>query len=93
MKQIRIKYDGEYPNLCSGRLEVWVDDEYYNFGECVLSSGGSVSFDADWNETVTHGKWSIDDCDFPENFPKELKDELLDVINREIPWGCCGGCV
>lgn len=88
---IEIKYDGSYPNLCSGHLEVWVDDNYYDFGTHVLTSGGGVSFDEDYSEHVWEGDWSIDE--FPDNFPMELKDELLKVINEEIPHGCCGGCV
>ena len=93
-KQIIIKYDGEYPCLCLGHLEVWVDGKYYDFGKYVLSSGGGVSFDEDWNENVWSGEWSFSCCaEFPKNFPMELTDELLKVINEEIPWGCCGGCV
>ena len=90
-KQIKIKYDGEFPNLCSGHLEVWVGDKYYDFGEYALSSGGGVSFDEDWNEKVWSGEWHIEE--YPKDFPMEYKDDLLEVINKEIPWGCCGGCV
>ena len=32
MKEIKIQYDGKWPNLCSGRLEVWLDNDYYDFG-------------------------------------------------------------
>lgn len=88
--EIEIKYDGEYPNLCMGHLIVIVDGIEYDFGEYCLSSGGSVTFDEEWNETVTKGEWSVD---FPENFPCDLKEEVLDKINEEIPHGCCGGCV
>ena len=90
-KQIKIKYDGAFPNLCSGHLEVWVGDKYYDFGEDALSSGGGVSFDEDWNEKVWSGEWDIEE--YPKDFPMEYKDDLLEVINKEIPWGCCGGCV
>lgn len=90
---IKIKYDGYYPNLCRGHLEVWVDEKYYDFGEYCLISGGAVSFDENWEEHITKGDWSIDEENIPKDFPKELLPELLEEINIQIPHGCCGGCV
>lgn len=87
---IKIKYDGEYPCLCMGHLFVTVDETEYDFGKYCLSSGGSCSFDEDWNAEVTEGEWSVD---FPENFPDDLKKDVLDEINEVIPHGCCGGCL
>lgn len=88
--QINIEYDGAYPNLCSGNLVVTIDDKRYGFGNC-LCSGGSVTFDEDWQEHVTQGPWSINE--WPGDFPEELKESVLEAINEEIPHGCCGGCV
>lgn len=87
--KIKIKYDGKYPNLCTGDLEVWINGTYYDFGDFCLHSGGNVSFH-DGIEKVEQGEW---DVDFPDNFPEEFKDEVLDKINEQIPHGCCGGCV
>ena len=80
MKEIKVSYDGEYPCLCSGHLEVWVDGKYYDFGNYAMHSGGSVSFSEDWEEDVSSGEWSVD---FPDNFPEELKSEVLEAINNE----------
>ena len=88
---IKIKYDGEYPNLCGGTLVVTVDDKVWTFPDYCLSSGGGVSFTVDWEEIVTQGRWSIDD--WPIGFPEDKKDNVLKAINNEISWGCCGGCV
>ena len=44
MSDIKIKYDGRYPNLCFGHLEVWIDDTYYDFGNNSLTSGGDVFY-------------------------------------------------
>ena len=88
--EIKIKYDGKYPCLCMGHLLVIVNGIEYDFGNYSLSSGGSVSFDEEWNSEVTEGEWSVD---FPENFPNDLKEEVLNRINEEIPHGCCGGCI
>ena len=90
---ITVDYNGKYPNLCSGVLRVEVSGIWYNFGQHVLHSGGSVSFDEDWCEHVAHGDWTIDDEDWPINFPMELREATLEEINSVIPHGCCGGCV
>ena len=88
---MEIKYDGEYPNLCSGNLIVTVDGKEWLFPEYCLSSGGSVSFDENWMEEITGGRWKV--SEWPEKFPEELKEDVLDEINDHISWGCCGGCV
>ena len=48
-------------------------------------------FDNDWSEHVEDGPWGVGE--WPEGFPEEAKEEALSVINEEISWGCCGGCV
>ena len=87
--EIKIKYDGKYPNLCSGHLEVWINGKYYDFGTHCMHSGGGVFYDYEEIE-VTSGEWSVR---FPKDFPEEYKNELLEKINEEVEWGCCGGCV
>lgn len=84
---IKIKYDGHWPCLCSGRLEVWINDKYWDFGKHVLSSGGYITRDFDAKE----GLWSIKK--WPEGFPEKYKEVTLETINCEITHGCCGGCI
>jgi hypothetical protein len=86
-----VSYDGAYPNLCSGDLVLAIDGEPIAFPSHCLSSGGSVSFDEEWNENVSEGDWSI--SEWPSDFPEELKNEALDIVNGNISHGCCGGCV
>ena len=88
---IKIRYDGKYPCLCMGHLEVWVDGVYYDFGEYCLSSGGCCGFNEEWDAIIEEGDWSF--CKYPDAFPMELEEELLEVVNSEIPHGCCGGCL
>lgn len=89
--KIDIFYDGGYPCLCSGHLIVTIDGKKYDFGTHVLSSGGYT----DWTTGyVEKGDWEFSRyTKFPEGFPMELKDKVLEEINRKIPKGCCGGCI
>lgn len=86
-----ISYSGRYPNLCSGKLKIEVNNKAYEFDH-ILCSGGSVSFTRDWDEIVTSGMWSIDE----DKLPKELKgliNEITECVNCNVLKGCCGGCV
>lgn len=86
-----ISYDGKWPNLCAGKLIMKLNNKEVIFPNYCLSSGGSVSFTEDWDEIITSGRWTI--SEFPKNFPEELKDYARTLINENIDYGCCGGCV
>ena len=73
--------------LCSSLVIMSVDGKQFRVR---LHTGGAVWFDEHWCEHVEDGPWSL--WDIPDEF-KHLKKELTDVINKEIIWGCCGGCV
>ena len=92
-EEIKIKYDGEWPCLCMGRLKVWIGEILYDFGKYVISSGGRVCRDEEWNMWTEEGSWGIDEDLIPKNFPKDRIEDLLNEINSTIPWGCCGGCI
>lgn len=83
-----VSYDGEYPNLCRGDLVLHIDGKEVNLG-CCLHSGGCVWFDDDLCEHVEDGAWSVD---VPEEFA-QYADEITRIVNDNVPWGCCGGCV
>lgn len=86
-----ISYDGAWPNLCRGTLVVEKDGKQYSMYGALIS-GGSVSFDADWEADVEEGDWLID----RDALVPELQDdwrELESLVNDEIPHGCCGGCI
>lgn len=82
-----ISYDGAFPNLCGGELVLEIDGVRRNDFE--LCSGGRVWFGDNWEDHVESGPWTV--C-----VPKDLeglKEEITRVVNENIPWGCCGGCV
>ena len=91
---IVVKYDGEYPNLCSGNLIVIINGKEWKFPDYCLSSGGSVTGGPpDWDFEIETGPWSI--MDWPERFPDDeyLKLNVIEAVNSSISWGCCGGCI
>lgn len=94
-----VSYTGKYPNLCSGVLTLNIDGEEHTFGyyeNCEFkkfwSSGGSCSFDSDWNDYVTSGEWEIYKDELPMQFQKYYL-EIKEVFNANVPQGCCGGCL
>jgi hypothetical protein len=87
---MQIKYSGKYPNYCSGALTVVVDEKTWVFPPYSLLSGGGASCRGS-EEIITQGEWSI--REYPEDFPENLKETLLEMVNEEIPPGCCGGCL
>lgn len=106
MKIKFIKYDGSFPNFCSGTCIMEVDGELYSFGgyppfddpehefPSFWTSGGSVWFDANWEDHVEVGPWELCyDADLMPDWFKEHDQEFIDVFNEHVPYGCCGGCV
>jgi len=86
-----VSYTGEYPCLCHGELIVKIDGKEVNLGDC-LTSGGDVWFDEAGMEHVEEGGWIIYDYDIPFEYVNFIP-EIEDVVNDNITWGCCGGCV
>lgn len=83
-----ISYDGSFPNLCSGTLMLKIDGEIVSWQHC-LRSGGTVWFDDNWSVHVETGEWTVN---IPEEYEK-YREEITDIVNSNIPYGCCGGCV
>ena len=94
-----ISYDGKFPNLCSGRLVLSVDCIPYTFGyrpydyEPFWSSGGSCGFYNNYEDSyITYGKWTINAGRLPEEL-KQYANEIIELFNSNVPYGCCGGCL
>ena len=86
-----VSYDGRFPNLCSGTLVLALNGAPIKFLPGCLASGGSVLFDVNWSGHIEKGPWCIHQ--WPENFPEEWKLEAVRLVNENIEWGCCGGCI
>ena len=98
-----ISYTGAYPNLCSGILTLEVNGKTYVFGntydnknnyESFWSSGGSCGFAGPnySDEYVDYGEWRINREYLPEELQK-YADEIAEVFNENVRFGCCGGCL
>lgn len=79
-----ISYDGKYPNLCSGELVLKIDGDIVRWKYC-MRSGGGLTEDYDTYE----GEWSVD---VPNEY-KHLKSEIESLVNCNVEYGCCGGCI
>lgn len=87
-----ISYDGKWPALCMGTLVVEKDGKEYSM-KYILVSGGSCGFNNDYSESyVNEGEWSVDKDALPEELKKDV-EELTYLVNMNIPYGCCGGCL
>lgn len=82
-----VSYNGRYPCLCNGDLILRIDGEEVNLGAC-LTSGGSCTYDGEL-EWVEEGAWSVD---VPPQYA-QYTAEITEVVNSNVPWGCCGGCI
>ena len=97
-----VSYTGKWPCLCHGDVTLKIDGKVVEFCKyrcdsketgkpyLKLESGGTCGFTNGYRDSfVEHGPWSID----LDPCYAELEDEILEVINDNIPWGCCGGCL
>lgn len=94
-----VSYDAPRYSRCMGVLTLEIDGERKTFGldgcdyPAFWTTGGRVWFDKDWGEHVERGEWLFDP---PTGFPKKFVKEsatLVDIMNENVAWGCCGGCV
>ena len=85
-----VSYNGEWPNLCSGTLIFKIDNITFKWNNC-LRSGGHAFYTVE-EDVIERGEWKVD---FPEDFPDSysLKAEIIEMINKNVPQGCCGGCI
>ena len=87
-----VSYDGKYPTLCKGTLTISIDGDEISEFNCLISGGYIRSYR---EEDIVKGKWSIN-WDKAFNFmffSDEEKKLITDLVNANVPFGCCGGCI
>lgn len=90
MKIEFVSYTGKPPCLCMGVLTLKIDGKISVFSN-LMKTGGYCRQNGEEKMTA-QGKWQLKD----ENLPLELlpyKRMILRVINKNVPQGCCGGCL
>lgn len=86
-----VSYDGRYPCLCMGTLVIKVNGKTYRLKNALVS-GGAVLPNDDFSDMWTvEGEWSVAVYDYPELEP--YKEEIARVVNENVEYGCCGGCI
>ena len=97
MREIEfVSYNGKYPNLCSGWLVLKVDGKEWS-GYVQLFSGGQCYIDSHGDEVVEQGPWEVSKYEYDDlakaGFSDEEIDEIISLLNKNVEWGCCGGCI
>lgn len=104
-----VEYTGSFPNLCSGLLTLEIDEKKYTFGyeytrdgKCIEGdfprfwcSGGRISIDP---EEIYHDPWRLgyyadSSYKIDKYFGNGATNQFLEVMNNNVNWGCCGGCI
>lgn len=85
-----VSYSGEWPALCCGTLILKVNGVEHEFNGR-LGSGGSAWFDGNWYEHVEEGPWDV--FFYDDFFSEEKKQHIRDLVNDNVEWSCCGGCL
>lgn len=87
-----VSYDGKYPCLCMGVLIIKVNGKTYTLNHAMVSGGRIMGGPAtDWDMWAERGEWDIDLEECPELEP--YKEEIARVVNENVSYGCCGGCI
>ncbi len=86
--------DGILTLEIDGEIQIFGDNDWYGnqYGQRFWSSGGSCGFTNDGREYCYTGEWIIDASELPEELQK-YAEEIDEVFNRNVEYGCCGGCI
>lgn len=78
----------------------WTKDNKYWTGETAdfhkfWSTGGRCCFSQDGTVEIKHEPWTME-CANKKDYPQEVwlaLPRVLEVMNENVPYGCCGGCL
>ena len=85
---VKVEYDGEYPNMCTGTLTIFEDGvQIYSKSSC-FENTGKAGFNNNWESQIIKGKLIWLDAD---KFSKEISDAVEEKLDEYSV--CCGGCI
>ena len=91
-----ISYTGKYPALCCGALTLEIDGEVVEFGNGKRYGSFWHTGGERWCKGsckyCDKDEWRIDYNEIPPIY-REFADEIEEVFNENVEWGCCGGCI
>lgn len=93
-----IKYDAYPHSFCNGKLTLRIDGKEYIFSgfeenKRFWESGGRCGFMNGYSDAyIEKEPWIIIKDDLPDEL-KQYSDEIEKVFNKNVPYGCCGGCL
>lgn len=85
-----ISYDKNPWGWCFGILTIEMNGKLYKLKD-ILISGGSIGWDGDTEEVIT-GPWKVKEEKLPEKLKPYIK-EIEEIVNNNVEYGCCGGCI
>ena len=94
-----VSYTGKFPSLCCGILKLVIDGETVTFGPS--TSVEKPMYDRFWRsggytnwitEEVVRRGWCVCADELPEQY-RAYAYEIQEVMDANIPHGCCGGCL
>ena len=87
-EQTKVEYDGNWPNMCSGTLKIWVNDEVIYEKKGVCESTGTCAF-KNGKSKITKGRlvWRESEARGWPALQTAVEEELR---KYEV---CCGGCL
>ena len=87
-----VSYDGKWPCLCYGTLIIKVNEKTYSFTEAMISGGRICGGPhTGWDMWAEQDPWELSLEEHPEL--EQYKEEITRVVNENVPYGCCGGCI
>ena len=87
-----VSYDGKWACLCYGTLIIKVNGKTYSFRDAMISGGRIMGGPSTgWEMWSEQGPQEINLEEHPELEP--YKEEITQVVNDNVEYGCCGGCI
>lgn len=98
MKIEFVSYEASKFSLCDGVLTLKIDGKEYKFGfgsapfPKFWRSGGCCQVKFGGDDRVEKAPWIINPSMLPEKL-RDYADEIAEIFNKNVPHGCCGGCL
>jgi hypothetical protein len=92
---LTLKIDGKEVNFGHDYTKFdYKTSRYYDSNyDSFWSSGGHAGYNRSTGETYCgSGRWIIHKDELPKQY-QDMVDEIDEVFNDNVSYGCCGGCI